>query len=143
MTLDSKYMLKREDVRDAFNIAVTQELKEAYDKHNQFYREKDWSGRMHKHIQTVAKYRDAVMGSILSYFPYFMIVAISFGKYSTIGRQMTSTVLVMVIYVAWEIKSPSPSSDKENMAIRFINSIENHKFIIRLLGEDLDKWTYY
>jgi hypothetical protein len=47
MTLDSRYPLKREDVKDAFNVAVTAELKEAYDKHNTFYREYDWKKRLH------------------------------------------------------------------------------------------------
>jgi len=56
MTLESKYGLKREDVKDAFNVAVTAELKEVYDKHNLFYREKDWKKKLHERIATVSKY---------------------------------------------------------------------------------------
>jgi hypothetical protein len=56
MTLESKYGLKREDVKDAFHVAVTQELKEAYDKHNLFYRENDWKKKLHERVATVTKY---------------------------------------------------------------------------------------
>jgi hypothetical protein len=86
MTLESKYALKREDVKDAFNIAVTQELKEAYDKHNLFYREDDWKKKLHERIATVTKYQNAVTGSIFTYIPYLLIVFLTFGKYSVVGR---------------------------------------------------------
>ena len=79
----------------------------------------------------------------MTYAMYFMISFMSFGKYSTTGRQMTVTVLIIVIFLAWEIKCPNPSSDKQNSGVRFINSIEKHKWIVQALGEDVDKWTYY
>lgn len=86
MTLQSKYILKREDVKDAFKVATTQELKEAYDKHNLFYRENDWKKKLHERVATVTKYQNTVTGSIFSYIPYLFILFVSFGKYSVVGR---------------------------------------------------------
>jgi hypothetical protein len=53
-----------------------------------------------------------------------MIVFFSFGKYSVVGRQMTTTGLILTIYLAWEIKSPAPSAERENAGVRFINALE-------------------
>ena len=86
MTLDSRFGLNATDVNDSFYLIGTPPLKEAYDKHGHFYREKDWVKRMHKSISTMSKYKDCVVGSIASYLPFFMIIFFSFGKYTIIGR---------------------------------------------------------
>lgn len=64
MTIDSKYILKKEDVLDAFNVATVPDLKEAYDKHNMFYKKEYFEKKMGKQISTIMKYRDAVNGSL-------------------------------------------------------------------------------
>jgi len=56
---------------------------------------------------------------------------------------MTTTGLILAIYLAWEIKTPAPSSDRENNAVRLLNALEKQKWIIKALGENLDYWTYY
>jgi len=98
-------------------------MKEAYDKHNLFYRENDWKKKLHERVATVTKYQNTVTGSIFSYIPYLFILFVSFGKYSVVGRQMTTTGLILTIYLAWELKSPAPSTDRENNAVRLIDTI--------------------
>jgi len=56
---------------------------------------------------------------------------------------MTATGLIVTIYLAWEIKAPAPSADRENNAVRLINALEKQKWIVKALGANLDQWTYY
>lgn len=44
------YNMTREEVNDAFNVMTNNLLKEAYDKHNIFYKEQDFIKKMGKNI---------------------------------------------------------------------------------------------
>jgi hypothetical protein len=89
----------------------------------------------------MAKYKDCVVGSIASYFPFFMIIFFSFGKYTIIGRQLATTGLIFSIYLTYELRLPA-TEHKDNAAIEWLNTMQDNAWVVKVLGPNVDRWTY-
>lgn len=53
MSVIKDYNMTKEEVADAFNVMTNNQLKEAYDKHNVFYKETDFIKKMGKVIPNI------------------------------------------------------------------------------------------
>ena len=72
------YNMTKEEVNDAFNVMTNNQLKEAYDKHNLFYKEQDFIKKMGKTIPNLQKYANAVKGAS-GFGPFVLMIAMMLG----------------------------------------------------------------
>lgn len=100
------YNMTKEQVGDAFNTMTNNQLKEAYDKHNVFYKEQDFVKKMGKVIPNLNKYSNAVKGAG-SYAPFIFMIFMMLGGHSAIGRKMAVGGLLICAYVGFEMKMPT------------------------------------
>ena len=57
---------------------------------------------------------------------------------------MLTAGLLITVYIAYVIKSPAVDAGlTESGAVEFINKYEKHFLVVKLLGDDLEKWNYW
>ena len=72
------YNMTKEEVNDAFNVMTNNQLKEAYDKHNVFYKENDFIKKMGKVVPNLHKYSNAVKGA-MGFAPFILMIFMMLG----------------------------------------------------------------
>jgi len=82
---ESRYQLDKVGVTDTFNVLTNHVLKEAYDKHNLFYREEEFVKKKMKTLSMMDKYGSVAKG-MSSYAPYIFILWMSFGGNASLGK---------------------------------------------------------
>ena len=82
---ESRYQLDKVGVTDTFNVLTNYVLKEAYDKHNAFYREEEFVKKKMKNLSMMDKYL-AVAKGMASYAPYPLILWMTFGGNASLGK---------------------------------------------------------
>jgi hypothetical protein len=100
------YNMTKSEVADAFNIMTNNQLKEAYDKHNVYYKETDFVKKMGKVIPNLHKYGNAIKGAG-GFAPYILMIFMMLSPHSTTGRKMAVGGLMICGYIAFEMKMPT------------------------------------
>ena len=135
------YNMTKEEVSDAFNMFTNNQLKEAYDKNNIFYKEEDFNKKLGKMIPNINKYGHAAKG-LGSYAPFIMIIWMMLGAHSTTGRKMAVGGLLICSYIAFELKMPA-SLGTENWVVELINKYQEHEYVLRALGPSVRYYTIH
>jgi hypothetical protein len=70
--------MTKEEVADAFNVMTNNQLKEAYDKHNVFYKEQDFIKKLGKVVPNLHKYSNAIKGAA-GFGPFVFMIFVMMG----------------------------------------------------------------
>ena len=111
--------MTKEEVADAFNVLTNNQLKEAYDKHNVFYKEQDFVKKMGKNIPNLHKYGNAVKGAG-GFFPFIFMIFMMLGGHAAVGRKMAVGGLMICAYIVFEMKMPAQVTTG-NWVVELIN----------------------
>lgn len=134
--------MTKEQVSDSFNVLTNHVLREAYDKHNLFYSEKDFVEKKHKSISNIEKYMLTAKG-VLAVAPYFFIMFLALSAHSNLGRKLVVTGLLLTMYVVFELKKPGPVGD-DSEAVKLVESYRKHAFVVKMLGDEAtDRFTIH
>lgn len=91
-------------------------LREAYDKHNHFYSEEDFTKKKMKHIPLFEKYF-AVGKGVSSLMPYLIIIHMALSETQSIGRRLAICKLFIFMFIVIELKKPNKDPGVENKAV--------------------------
>lgn len=72
------YTMTKTQLSDVFNILTNHHLKEAYDKHNLYYSEEDFTKKKAKNIPLYEKYVSAIKG-LAGLAPYIIVIHMALG----------------------------------------------------------------
>lgn len=133
--------MTKEQVADAFNVMTNNQLKEAYDKHNVFYKENDFVKKMGKVIPNINKYGSAVK-SAGTYAPFIFMIFMMLGEHSPTGRKMAVGGLMICAYIGFEMKMPT-QINSDNWVVELINKYQTHEYVLQALGPSTPFYTIH